>query len=106
MNRSQIILTDSGGVQEEASALAKPILILRSVTERPEVLDQGSGILVGTDPQRILETASGFLEDPRYAEKLGLNFGSPFGDGCASIRIADFIEKRMTGSVVKNVETN
>lgn len=97
MDRSRIILTDSGGVQEEASAMAKPILILRSVTERPEVLEAGSGILVGTDPEMILKTSLGFLNDPDYGQRLGLKFESPFGDGKASARIADFLEGGLFG---------
>lgn len=104
MNRAQIILTDSGGVQEEASALGKPILILRSVTERPEVLDEGSGVLVGTDRDCILRTAVGFLEDEGYGERLGLAFGSPFGDGRASARITDFLERNCLGSGRNAVE--
>lgn len=95
MDRSNIILTDSGGVQEEASAMAKPILILRTVTERPEVLEAGAGILVGTDPEMILKTSLGFLNNPDYGQRLGLRFESPFGDGKASGRIADFIEGRV-----------
>lgn len=97
MDRSTIILTDSGGVQEEGSALRKPILILRSVTERPEVLARGSGVLVGTDPAMILKTSLGFLNDPEYGHNLGLKFESPFGDGKASWRIGNYLEDRFFG---------
>ncbi|HYG49148.1 MAG TPA: UDP-N-acetylglucosamine 2-epimerase (non-hydrolyzing) [Allosphingosinicella sp.] len=91
MASSWLILTDSGGLQEEAPALGKPVLVLREVTERPEALATGSLELVGTDPDRIVAAVSGLLADPaRYARMARTAF--PFGDGHAAERIAEAIE--------------
>ena len=90
MDRSWAILTDSGGLQEEAPALGKPVLVLRNVTERPEALASGNLELVGTDPGRIFAAVAGLLEDPdRYARMAQPAF--PFGDGHASERIAEAV---------------
>jgi UDP-N-acetylglucosamine 2-epimerase len=87
MDRSWLILTDSGGLQEEAPALGRPVLVLRNVTERPEALATGSLELVGTDPDRIFAAVAGLLADEaRYARMARPAF--PFGDGRASERIA------------------
>ncbi|HEX8307137.1 MAG TPA: UDP-N-acetylglucosamine 2-epimerase (non-hydrolyzing) [Allosphingosinicella sp.] len=91
MDRSWLILTDSGGLQEEAPALGRPVLVLRDVTERPEALITGNLELVGTDPDRIFDAVAGLLADPeRYARMARPAF--PFGDGRASQRIAEAIE--------------
>ncbi|MGI6252085.1 MAG: non-hydrolyzing UDP-N-acetylglucosamine 2-epimerase [Aminivibrio sp.] len=88
MNRSSLILTDSGGVQEEASGLRRPALVMRDLSERPEALHSGTALLVGTDRKTIAETASRVLSDSIFRESL-LNRGeNPFGDGKASERIA------------------
>ncbi|HEX8626333.1 MAG TPA: UDP-N-acetylglucosamine 2-epimerase (non-hydrolyzing) [Allosphingosinicella sp.] len=90
MDSSWAILTDSGGLQEEAPALGKPVLVLRNVTERPEALASGNLELVGTDPRRIFAAVAGLVEDPdRYARMARPAF--PFGDGNASERIAEAI---------------
>ena len=80
------ILTDSGGVQEEAPALGKPVLVLRENTERPEAVEAGTVLLIGTDRQKIYDTALGLLTDPEaYAEmQQAIN---PYGDGHACERI-------------------
>ncbi|HEU0133373.1 MAG TPA: UDP-N-acetylglucosamine 2-epimerase (non-hydrolyzing) [Allosphingosinicella sp.] len=92
MDMSWLILTDSGGLQEEAPALGKPVLVLRNVTERPEALESGSLELVGTDTGRIVSAVAGLLADPeKYARMARPAF--PFGDGRASERIADAIEQ-------------
>jgi UDP-N-acetylglucosamine 2-epimerase (non-hydrolysing) len=90
MNRSLFILSDSGGVQEEASALRKPVLILRDLSERPEAVSVGTGVLVGTDGERIEREASRLLDDARYLESFAER-ESPFGDGRAGERIAGII---------------
>lgn len=91
MDSAWLILTDSGGLQEEAPALGKPVLVLREVTERPEALATGNLELVGTDPDRIFAAVAGLLGDPeKYARMARPAF--PFGDGHASARIADAIE--------------
>jgi len=93
MNASAFILSDSGGVQEEASAIHKPVLILRDVTERPEAVERGSGILVGTDSDRIIEEALKLLHDDTYFETIvGKCAANPFGNGTAAQKIADALE--------------
>ncbi|PVZ42342.1 non-hydrolyzing UDP-N-acetylglucosamine 2-epimerase [Pseudomonas sp. CC120222-01a] len=88
MNRAQIILTDSGGVQEEAPALGKPVLVLRKVTERPAVLKGGTVKLVGTLTERIVEETRQLLDDPVAYARMARVY-TPFGDGHASERIAE-----------------
>ncbi|MEO7177211.1 MAG: UDP-N-acetylglucosamine 2-epimerase, partial [Allosphingosinicella sp.] len=96
MDSSWLILTDSGGLQEEAPALGKPLLVLREVTERPEALATGNLELVGTDPDRIFGAVAGLIEDEeRYARMARPAF--PFGDGRASERIAEAIEGWLAG---------
>ena len=94
MARSYLIMTDSGGIQEEAPSLRKPVLVLRSVTERPEVLEAGLARLVGTTAERIAEEAGRLLEDSE-AYALMTNGRNPFGDGRAAQRIASILEDRL-----------
>ena len=92
MNQSYIIITDSGGVQEEAPSLGKPVLVMRETTERPEAVDAGTVILVGTDKQLIVTQAQALLNDTnKYNEMSQLH--NPYGDGTASQQIIAFIEK-------------
>jgi len=91
MRRCWIILTDSGGLQEEGPALGKPVLVLRSVTERPEALATGNLELVGTDPARILEAVASLLENPNKLTRMSRPCLA-FGDGKAAPRIASAIE--------------
>jgi UDP-N-acetylglucosamine 2-epimerase (non-hydrolysing) len=90
MDRSRLILTDSGGVQEEAPSLGKPVLVMRDATERPEAVAAGAAELVGTDAERIVASVSRLLTDPaEYARRqIGHN---PYGDGRAAERIAALI---------------
>ena len=97
MNRSLFILSDSGGIQEEASALRKPVLILRTLSERPEAVTLGTGVLVGTDPDKILGEARRLLDDAAYRESFS-NRGTPFGDGRACERIAGIIGRYLEGA--------
>jgi UDP-N-acetylglucosamine 2-epimerase (non-hydrolysing) len=91
LSRSHLILTDSGGIQEEAPSLGKPVLILREVTERPEVVASGAGRLVGTDTDAIVSAVRSLLDHPaEYARMASAT--NPFGDGEASSRIADALE--------------
>jgi len=93
MNQSYLIITDSGGVQEEAPSLGKPVLVMRDTTERPEAVDAGTVILVGTDKERIVRECSSLLIDSdRYNQMTALH--NPYGDGKASKRIAHFIMRR------------
>ncbi|OGL46763.1 MAG: UDP-N-acetylglucosamine 2-epimerase [Candidatus Schekmanbacteria bacterium RBG_16_38_10] len=90
MKKSYIILTDSGGIQEEAPTFGKPILILRDTTERPEVVDSGIGFLVGTEEEKIIEGFTQLKDDKRIYETF-LNIRNPFGDGKAAERILKFL---------------
>lgn len=92
MKRSYLILTDSGGIQEEAPSLGKPVLVMREVTERPEALAAGTIKLVGTDKELIEKEASRFLDDEEYyaANK---RIANPYGDGKACERIVERIDK-------------
>jgi UDP-N-acetylglucosamine 2-epimerase (non-hydrolysing) len=91
MSHSYFIITDSGGIQEEAPSLKKPVLIVRNVTERPEAIESGAAVLVGTDRQRIVAEASRLLEDTAHYSSMIIE-ESPFGDGHASERIVDVVE--------------
>lgn len=84
---ADLIVTDSGGIQEEAPSLDKPVLVTRESTERPEAVDAGTARLVGTDPRRLLETARELLTDPE-AYRAMASIGNPFGSGDAGVRAA------------------
>lgn len=86
MNRATLILTDSGGVQEEAPALGKPVLVLRDTTERPEAVDAGTVKLIGTNQTKVYEAAKLLLTDSTEYKKMA-EARSPYGDGHASERI-------------------
>ena len=89
-----LILTDSGGVQEEAPSLGRPVLVLRKTTERPEAIEAGLALLVGTDTDRIFTESKRLLEDPdAYAKMARLE--NPFGDGKASTRILDHLHQQL-----------
>lgn len=90
MQRAHFLLTDSGGVQEEAPSLGKPVLVLREKTERPEAVEAGTVKLVGTDVERILTESARLLDDPAEYERMSIAH-NPYGDGNASSRIADAI---------------
>lgn len=90
MRRATIILTDSGGVQEEAPSLGKPVLVMRDTTERPEALLAGTVKLVGTDVGLIVSEANALLDDPAYYRQMS-RAHNPYGDGSASERVRDSI---------------
>jgi UDP-N-acetylglucosamine 2-epimerase (non-hydrolysing) len=93
MKRAYLILSDSGGVQEEAPALARPVLVLRRETERPDAIEAGVARLIGTDRQAILEHAQALLDDPALYRSMAKGI-SPYGDGHASARIVEAIRSR------------
>ena len=90
MERSFLILTDSGGIQEEAPSLGKPVLVMRETTERPEALEAGTVKLVGTDANRIVEEVKIIIEDERKYNSMSKNI-NPFGDGKATERIIEVL---------------
>jgi len=92
MNKSYLIITDSGGVQEEAPSLGKPVLVMRDVTERPEAVDAGTVILVGTDTQKIITETEQLLHDAN-AYTLMSNKHNPYGDGLACDRIITILKE-------------
>jgi len=92
MEKSYLIITDSGGVQEEAPSLGKPVLVLRETTERPEGIDAGTAKLVGTSPEIIYKETKNLLDDPSAYEKMAKSV-SPYGDGRASERILNIIDR-------------
>ena len=88
MSRSYIVLTDSGGIQEEAPGLGKPVLVMRDTTERPEALEAGTVKLVGTDYNRIVSEVSLLLDDPAVYDTMS-HAVNPYGDGKACPRIVE-----------------
>lgn len=92
MERSTIVLTDSGGIQEEAPGLGKPVLVMRDTTERPEALDAGTVKLVGTDYNKIVREVSNLLDDEMAYEKMS-HAVNPYGDGMACGRIVETVKK-------------
>ncbi|MFV0185239.1 UDP-N-acetylglucosamine 2-epimerase (non-hydrolyzing) [Empedobacter falsenii] len=92
MTQSYMIITDSGGVQEEAPSLGKPVLVMRDTTERPEAVDAGTVILVGTDKNKIISEANLLLNNHEKYNSMS-ELHNPYGDGKACERIAEFIKK-------------
>lgn len=90
IQHARFVLTDSGGIQEEAPALGKPVLVLRQATERPEIVDLGVAELVGTDPDAILRACRRLLADPDHYARMARPV-SPYGDGHAAARIRDVL---------------
>jgi UDP-N-acetylglucosamine 2-epimerase (non-hydrolysing) len=98
MSKAYIILTDSGGIQEEAPSLRKPVLVMRDVTERPEGLEFGVSVLVGTRRERIIREAASILHDRAAYEKIATG-RNPYGDGQASSRIRTIVERLFTKGI-------
>ena len=93
MSKSYFIITDSGGVQEEAPSLGKPVLVLRNTTERPEALEAGTVKLVGTNFEAIVNESQKFLDDEKEYKKMS-KAHNPYGDGSASKRIVNFFKTK------------
>jgi len=91
MDRASVILTDSGGVQEEAPSLGVPVLVTRDKTERPEAIEAGLAELVGTDSNRIVSRITDWLAQPKRGGDQTVPFANPYGDGQASQRIVDWM---------------
>ena len=90
MNKCYLILSDSGGVQEEAPTLGKPVLVLRKTTERPEAIEVGTAKLVGVDKQNIIDEVQRLLSDPKEYKRMTTR-GNPYGDGRTAQRIVDIL---------------
>ena len=93
MSKSYFIITDSGGVQEEAPSLGKPVLVMRNTTERPEALEAGTVKLVGTNSKAIINESQKFLDDEKEYEKMS-KAHNPYGDGSASKKILNFFKTK------------
>lgn len=96
MDKSDLILTDSGGVQEEGPSLGKPVLVMRDVTERPEAVDSGTVKLVGTDTNRIIESVERLLLDRNAYDAMARTI-NPYGDGRGAERIVQQLEQHLSG---------
>tara|TARA_B100000945_G_scaffold151896_1_gene121841 strand:- start:2415 stop:3554 length:1140 start_codon:yes stop_codon:yes gene_type:complete len=94
MKNSYLVLTDSGGIQEEAPSLGKPVLVMREVTERPEAIDAGTVKLVGTEPQKIVKNIQDLLDDSELYNSMS-NAHNPYGDGHACDRILEILKKKL-----------
>lgn len=92
MARSYLILTDSGGIQEEAPSLGKPVLVMRDTTERPEGVESGTLKLVGTDEETIYQAFTNLLDSEQEYKSMS-HASNPYGDGCASVRIVEILKK-------------
>ena len=90
MEKSYIVLTDSGGIQEEAPSIGKPVLVMRDTTERPEAIEAGTVKLVGTDYNKIIEEVSNLINNDELYQKMSFAH-NPYGDGLACKRIVDFL---------------
>lgn len=99
--RSYLIMTDSGGVQEEAPSLNKPVLVLRDETERPEGVKAGTLRLVGTDPKKVAKSMEELLDDPTVYQQMA-QAPNPYGDGHAAERIVDICKKYLNSSAANN----
>ena len=92
MRRCHLILTDSGGIQEESVSFHKPVLVLREVTERPEIVEVGAGLVIGVDAERIVREVSAILNDRERYQRMS-SAENPFGDGHAAERIVKILAK-------------
>ena len=92
MKHSYFVLTDSGGIQEEAPSLRKPVLVMRDVTERPEAIEAGTVTLVGSNYQKIINGVSRLIDNKSYHQSMSLAH-NPYGDGLACDRIVDILRK-------------
>jgi UDP-N-acetylglucosamine 2-epimerase (non-hydrolysing) len=92
MNKAFLILTDSGGIQEEAPSLGKPVLVMRNTTERPEVIETGAAKLVGTSKNLIVNETQKLLDDAEEYNKMSRSL-NPYGDGKAACRIVSILKR-------------
>jgi len=105
MNRCYLIITDSGGVQEEAPSLGKPVLVMRDTTERPEAVQAGTVLLVGTDRGAIVRQTNRLLDDRAAYQAMSMAH-NPYGDGHAAERIAGFLAQLTCQLTIDNCNSN
>ena len=105
MSRCYMVMTDSGGLQEEAPALGKPVLVLRTETERPEAVEAGTVKLAGVNKEVILSLAKDLLDNKDSYEKMA-KAANPYGDGNASQRIVQAILNKFEGTVERPADFN
>ncbi len=96
LRQSHLVLTDSGGIQEEAPSLGKPVLVMREVTERPEALDAGTVSLVGASQDNIVSNISLLLNNEEVHTKMS-KAHNPYGDGAACMKIVDILSMKLNG---------
>jgi UDP-N-acetylglucosamine 2-epimerase (non-hydrolysing) len=101
MNRSYLVLTDSGGIQEEAPSLGKPVLILRNTTERPEAVSAGAAVIVGTRTEDIVHHVERLMENAHLYETMA-TAGNPYGDGHAAERICEILSATQNDAMTKH----
>ena len=94
MSKSYLILTDSGGIQEEAPSLGKPVLVMRDTTERPEAVKAGTVKLVGTNKEKIIDEVSKLIEKKEEYKKMSQAY-NPYGDGKSSKKIINFLKEKL-----------
>ena len=94
MDKAYLLITDSGGIQEEAPSLGKPVLVMRDTTERPEAVEAGTALMVGTDVDRIVREATRLLDDENAYQAMA-QISNPYGDGQAAARIVSFLEQHL-----------
>jgi UDP-N-acetylglucosamine 2-epimerase (non-hydrolysing) len=105
LKRCYFVVTDSGGIQEEAPSFGKPVLVTRETTERPEAAELGLAKLVGTNDQLLYETMCALLDDPAVYEQMS-RVCNPYGDGKASARIADRLNMEAQRAAVSDDRPN
>ncbi len=93
MSKSAFVLSDSGGIQEEAPGLGKPVLVMRDTTERPEAVKAGTVKLVGTDSRKIVENCKALIEDAKLYKSMA-SAENPYGDGTSAGQIVEIIRKK------------
>lgn len=103
LSRAYLVLTDSGGIQEEAPALGKPVLVMRTTTERPEGVEAGTALLIGTETEKIVAEAERLLNDRQHYERMS-RAHNPFGDGQASRRILNILSEQIHPLTIQKTE--
>ncbi len=103
LKRCHFVVTDSGGIQEEAPSFGKPVLVTRDTTERPEAMELGLAKLVATDEHRLFDEMSALLDDPEAYSRMS-RIGNPYGDGRASCRIAEWLITSEAGATLATVD--